>query len=836
VGYPSRSEADRLERWPARIELEDLRESFALGDSDRGLVFEQRGAENRLGLAVQLCALRFLGFVPEEITGIPEPALRFLCQQTQTEPHEVLPYGERDQTRSDHLALAREHLDFRPWDNEVAVAIRDWLAERAVEYERPSVLMSLLGEHLRAQRVVRPSVWVLARLIGGARDAAHATVLARLGEQLRPARCAELDRLLEVDLGRKVSEIVWLRTPIGRVGIKGALEQVAKYERLGELHAADVDLSSLPPSRRRQLAAQARRLDAQQLQRRDSGPGEGALRRHPILLVALAELHIDRGDELLDVFCRLLSGAQRRANTTVDRRRRSTARTRDELVELATTLSRIVLEENDAGRDPSARIEREIGLQRLRYAAGIAKTQLPPLEQEQRDVLHDSHSSLTRALSAILDTVPLRAHPADQPLLDALADVRGQRRNRFLPGVSVDMLPREYRAWVADEHGRVLRTRYELGLWCSIRDALRDGRLFRAASRKYLDPAGFLLPDREWARAREELAVTFNRPLDPAVRLAELEVEQTRLIEQVQHAVDAGGGVSLDDRGRLVSPQLRAEPDDPTVTELKAAVAAQIPEIELADLLIEVDQWTGFSDELRHAAGATPRAERLRERLYAAVVASGTLLGPAAMGRICDLSARQIAWAEEWYLDLENLASARQRITSYHHQLELTQHLGSGHFSSSDGHRVGQRGRPPTAAMLAREFGYQHGGLTVMSWTLDEYTTYGAKIVSVAEREATHTLDAIVHADAPDIREHTSDTHGYTDIVFAIFDLLGLRYLPRLRDLPDQRLYGVTTTNLRGATLSVSRRGSWVLRAGGGWVVVRGPWQPTEKLAPLLWA
>jgi len=76
-----------------------------------------------------------------------------------------------------------------------------------------------------------------------------------------------------------------------------------------------------------------------------------------------------------------------------------------------------------------------------------------------------------------------------------------------------------------------------------------------------------------------------------------------------------------------------------------------------------------------------------------------------------------------------------------------------------------------------------------MSWTLDQYTTYGAKVVSVAEREATHTLDAIVHAQGPEIREHTTDTHGYTDIVFALFDLLGRRFLPRLRDLPDQRLY-----------------------------------------------
>jgi len=668
VGYPSKREADRLERWPQRIELEDLREFFAFGDRDRELVFGPRGAENRLGLAVQLCALRFLGFVPDEITGIPEPALRFLCEQTETQPHELLSYGEREQTRSNHLALVRDHLHFRVWEADTASSIREWLLERALEQERPSVLMSLLCEHLRARLILRPSVWVLARLIGSAREAAHDDVLARLADQLPAARCHELDRLLDVAPALKVSQIAWLRTPIGRVGIKGMLEQVAKYRRLGELAAADVDLSALPPSRRRHLAAQARRLDAQQLQRRDAGSSGGAVRRHPILLVALAELHLECGDELLDVFCKLLASAQRRANTAVDRARRKTARTRDDLADLATTLSRIVLEESAAGRDPTARITLQVGLQRLRDAAGISKAQLPPLEQEQLDVLHSAHHSLTRALTAILDTVALRAHDADQPLLDALELVRRQRRNRFLTGARIDLLPREYRGWVLDEDGRVQRTRYELGLWCAIRDALRDGRLFRTASRKYLNPAAFLLPDREWARAREELAITFGRPLDPAQRLHDLEVEQTRLIEQVQLAVDQGDRVRLDDQDRLISSPPRAEPEDPAVAELKAAVVAQIPEIELADLLIEVDQWTAFSEELRHAAGATPRAGRLHERLYAAVVASGTLLGPVAMARICDLSYRQIAWAEEWYLDVDNVASASQRITGYHHQ------------------------------------------------------------------------------------------------------------------------------------------------------------------------
>jgi len=37
--------------------------------------------------------------------------------------------------------------------------------------------------------------------------------------------------------------------------------------------------------------------------------------------------------------------------------------------------------------------------------------------------------------------------------------------------------------------------------------------------------------------------------------------------------------------------------------------------------------------------------------------------------------------------------------------------------------------------------------------------------------------------------EHTTDTAGYTEIVFALFDLLGLQFSPRIRDLGDQRLF-----------------------------------------------
>jgi TnpA family transposase len=76
----------------------------------------------------------------------------------------------------------------------------------------------------------------------------------------------------------------------------------------------------------------------------------------------------------------------------------------------------------------------------------------------------------------------------------------------------------------------------------------------------------------------------------------------------------------------------------------------------------------------------------------------------------------------------------------------------------------------------------------------DQYSQYGTKVVSVAEREAIHTLEEILHTKLP-IAEHTTDTHGATELVFALFDLLGLRFIPRLRDAGDLRLHRLGPPN-----------------------------------------
>ena len=69
--------------------------------------------------------------------------------------------------------------------------------------------------------------------------------------------------------------------------------------------------------------------------------------------------------------------------------------------------------------------------------------------------------------------------------------------------------------------------------------------------------------------------------------------------------------------------------------------------------------------------------------------------------------------------------------------------------------------------------------MTFYTWTSDQFSQYGTKVIPATVRDATYVLDEILDNETElPILEHTTDTAGYTEIVFALFDLLGLQFSP----------------------------------------------------------
>ena len=781
-GWPSPSERRALDAFPEQIGPEDLDEHFKLSPADMRFALRHRG-DSRLGVAVQLCALRWLGFVPENLTALPQPALLELCEQLEANPADLEGYGARDQTRTDQFAAARTHAGFRDWDVRESAALEAWLTVRAMEHERPKALFTLAAEQLHVARIARPSVDQLVRLISAARERAHQATFDVLADQVADrATRARLDRLLE-RRGDGTTWIEWLRTPARETSPIEIRRQLEKFMYLRELGAERIDLSMLPPGRVRMLAGDGRRRPAWELARL------AASRRFAVLLAFCAQTVVERGDELIDLYAGAVQNAERHARFAVAKQRERTARARDDHAQLGQTLARILVEAIETGEDPVSRALHEIGETRLRAAAQDPGRLTRRVEEQRRDALWARHAHLAQFAPRVLAALDLKAAAGDEPLLDAIRYVEGNRQRQLLPDAPLGVLSPTYRAWVVDEHGRTVRTRYELALWLTARDALRARRLYRAGSHRYGDPAAWMMPAAQWQAERVELAAVFDRPLDGRVRLEQLQREQEQLVRALQHGHETGVDV-LYDGEKIVGRRPAAQPVPTSARELAASTHAMLPRVGLPAVIIDVARDVPFMDELRHAGGQQARSATRRDQLFAALVAAATGIGYARMAEASKFTERQLREAAERHLTIEHLAAADAVVCEAIRGLAQTSTLDLERISSSDGQRYPIIGRSAVAGFAAREAGYRRRMVTWMIWINEQYAHFGSKVISVTEREGLHTLDAIVLADdAPEI--HTADTHGATELVFAAFDLLGRRFMPRLDDIADVPLYGL---------------------------------------------
>ena len=201
-----------------------------------------------------------------------------------------------------------------------------------------------------------------------------------------------------------------------------------------------------------------------------------------------------------------------------------------------------------------------------------------------------------------------------------------------------------------------------------------------------------------------------GRPLRASDRLIELAAEQTALLTKLSEARDVEAEAVLQDGG-LIADITSDDLDDSG--RLGKLIEQRLPEVDLPGLLIEVDRWTDFTDQLTPLSGSCSRSPEMPCILYAAIIAQATNLGLSDMTRASDFGYQQLEWASEQYLRDDTLTAASACLVDRHHRLPLIQAWGTGRLSSSDGKRFASRTRGPGVAALPRYFGHRRRGLQI---------------------------------------------------------------------------------------------------------------------------
>jgi len=148
----------------------------------------------------------------------------------------------------------------------------------------------------------------------------------------------------------------------------------------------------------------------------------------------------------------------------------------------------------------------------------------------------------------------------------------------------------------------------------------------------------------------------------------------------------------------------------------------------------------------------------------------------------------KLIWTADAYIRPDTYKAALARIIDAHHALPIACTWGDGTTSSSDRQFFRSAKRGDAAGEVNARYGHDPG-LGFYTHVSDQHGPYNVRVMSATSHEAPYVLDGLMHhGTALRIGTHYTDTGGASDHVFILCAMLGFRFCPRLRDLPDRKL------------------------------------------------
>ena len=763
---------------------DELIRQYTFNETDLSVIRQRRGPANRLGFAIQLCYLRF----PGVILGVDDlpfpPLLRMVAAQLKVPVESWDEYGQREQTRREHLVELQAVFGFQPFTMSHYRQAVHTLTELAMQTDKGIVLAGALIEHLRRQSVILPAINAVERASAEAITRANRRIYDALAEPLSDAHRRRIDDLLKRRDNGKTTWLAWLRQSPVKPNSRHMLEHI---ERLKAWQALDL------PSGIERLIHQNRLLkiarEGGQMTPADLAKFEPQ-RRYATLVALAIEGMATVTDEIIDLHDRILGKLFNAAKNKHQQQFQASGKAINAKVRLFGRIGQALIEAKQSGRDPFAAIEAVMSWDAFAESVTEAQKLAQP---EDFDFLHrigESYATLRRYAPQFLDVLKLRAAPTAKGVLDAidvLRDMNNDNARKVPADAPTEFIKPRWAKLVLTDDG-IDRRYYELCALSELKNALRSGDVWVQGSRQFKDFDEYLVPVEKFVT----LKLASELPLAVATDCDQYLHDRLELLEQQLATVNRMAAANDLPDAIITESGLKITPLDAAVPETAQALIDQsamlLPHVKITELLLEVDEWTGFTRHFTHLkTGDTAKDKTL---LLTTILADGINLGLTKMAESCPgTTYAKLSWLQAWHIRDETYSTALAEMVNAQFRQPFAANWGDGTTSSSDGQNFRTGSKAESTGHINPKYG-SSPGRTFYTHISDQYAPFSAKVVNVGVRDSTYVLDGLLYHESDlRIEEHYTDTAGFTDHVFGLMHLLGFRFAPRIRDLGDTKLF-----------------------------------------------
>jgi TnpA family transposase len=756
---------------------DELVRRYTLSRSDLDLIQSRRGDANRLGFALQLALLRDPGFGLQSGENY-DALIAFLAGQLAIPANVLASYGKRLQTLSEHNLELMRALGLRAFTDRDVPKMVTAAEEASLATDLGLPIARAVVTAVRADGLVLPAPTRIERAGISGRAKGRRRAFDGLLSYVSQEQLANLDALLAVDEKIGISRLAWLRDSSGAAKaevIRGLLGRLSLIRSL-EINAGAEN--GIHQDRYAQLAKEGRATPAHLLAR------YAPRRRHAILVVAMIDLERRLTDAVLDMADRIIGACFTRGGNAKQRQYSATTGDVGRLMRLFRATIDALETAQDGTIDAFDAVDQAVGWTQLLRARpqveGIARL----AEEDPLIRAADRWTTLRKFVPALLEAIEFKAGRGSAEILKAINLLKELSRagKRDIPADAPMPFRKEWKNLIKAGE-KPDRRLWETAVMAHVRNKLRSGDVWVEKSANYRRFDNYLLPTAKVPPVQKDLGLPSSADewLDGKKR------ELDWRLQRFTHRLAKGklDGVEWNSSKLSIAPVRSDEPD--AARELAARIEKMMPPVRITELLHEVARETRFTEAFTNLR--THERPDNENALLAAILADGSNLGLTRMAAASQgVTPDQLTWTQSAYIREETYRAALAKIINAHHALPITGVWGQGTTSSSDGQffRSGKRGAG------SGDFNARYGvdpGFSFYTHVSDQHAPYHVKVISAATHEAPYVLDGLLHhASSLAIDTHYVDTGGATDHVFALCNMLGYRFCPRLRDFADRRL------------------------------------------------
>ena len=778
----SASERDTLLALPES--QDDLIRYYTFNESDLSLIRQRRGDANRLGFAVQLCLLRYPGYALASDSVLSDPVIEWVARQVQATPESWAKYGERDVTRREHAQELRIYLSLLPFGLSDFRALVRELTDLAQQTDKGLLLAGQALENLRQQRRILPTLTVIDRACSEAVARANRRVYRTLIEPLNQQHRNKLDELLTIKAGSNSTWLTWLRQSPLKPNSRHMMEHIERL-KIFQLVALPEGLDRhIHQNRLLKLAREGGQMTPQDLSKFENE------RRYATLVAVVLESTATVTDELVDLHDRILIKLFSSAKNKHQQQFQKQGKAINDKVRLYSKIGQALLEAKASGDDPFAAIEAVIPWDEFAQSVTDAELLARPEAFDHLHLVSENFNTLRRYTPAFLEVLQLRAAPAAQRVLDAVQQLREMNADnlRKVPSdAPTAFIKPRWKPLVITPEG-IDRRFYEICALSELKNALRSGDIWVKGSRQFRDFEDYLIPPATFAalKQKQALPLTINpnsdQYLEERLQLLDEQLATVAKLAKDNELPDA----ILTESGLKITPLDSAVPD--TAQALIDKTSQLLPRIKITELLMDVDEWTGFTRHFTHLKDGAQAKDRTL--LLSAILGDAINIGLTKMADSSPgMTYAKLSWLQAWHIRDETYSAALAELVNSQLHHTFATNWGDGTTSSSDGQRFRAGGRGESTGHVNPKYGNEPGRL-FYTHISDQYAPFSTRVVNVGVRDSTYVLDGLLYHESDlRIEEHYTDTAGFTDHVFALMHLLGFRFAPRIRDLGETKLY-----------------------------------------------